>query len=327
MKKLSRILAGFLSLLLSISMLSVPANATSADTTFKSWSQADSRWSEQPIGGGLKMAGNGCAVTALSKILVLSGEQGSDFHPGITARKLLEHGVQNSAGNMVWYQFNGAFKQAYAPHLTYSGVSNRFSYNQKAELVRYVGDLLAGDQSYLMVEVQKPSGGLHYIAVDKIAEGEVIVLDNGGPIVLHKAYPNCIFYIHRYAYGGGYSYPAVEAKARARISIKSSLPKNFCIAEGDAFALTDIGINTENHPLELAMLSIVSNSGAFVTGVTADGLDTYGYDFSNAGIDTEGLKAGKYRAVVHARAADGTVAKSTVSEFEITAKKPWWVLW
>jgi hypothetical protein len=158
--------------------------SASADETYKSWKQGDSRWGSMRLGSSsYTMSNSGCAVTAVAMLMVHSGSvTDSSFTPGTFCTFLSNNGGLSSQGDISWSaatKLASSFKFEGYGSLSSSSVSGKVS-----EIKNYID---AG--YYLAVSVK--NGG-HWVAVDRVENGVVYVIDpaNGKVVNLFDAYSN-----------------------------------------------------------------------------------------------------------------------------------------
>lgn len=142
-----------------------------ATGVYKTWKQYDSRWGSLPVGNGGTMRSIGCLVTSLAMCAVHSGIRSEDdFDPGTFVTMLNNNGGFASGGNLYWYKVSEVIPEFQVNVWNYklSGLSKA----EKTEIIQ--SHLDAGRQ----VVVSVNNGG-HWVAVDYVANGDVIIMDPG----------------------------------------------------------------------------------------------------------------------------------------------------
>jgi mannosyl-glycoprotein endo-beta-N-acetylglucosaminidase len=158
--------------------------SASADETYKSWKQGDSRWGSMRLGSSsYTMSNSGCAVTAVAMLMVHSGSvTDSSFNPGTFCTFLSNNGGLSSAGDISWsaatklassFQFEG-----------YGSFSSSSASGKISEIKNYLDN-----GYYLAVSVK--NGG-HWVAIDRVENGVAYAIDpaNGKVVNLFEAYSN-----------------------------------------------------------------------------------------------------------------------------------------
>jgi uncharacterized protein YgiM (DUF1202 family) len=141
-----------------------------ATNEYRSWLQSDPRWGSITFGSNDTMSQSGCAVTAVAKVMVHSGAVSSDSsvsNPGIFCKWMKNNGGLTSQGWMVWSKA--------------AAYTDSFSYHNTASLSGTTTQKTAVIQSYLnkgYVLVAMVKNGGHYVAVDKVENGTVYIMDS-----------------------------------------------------------------------------------------------------------------------------------------------------
>lgn len=169
--------------------------SASADESYQSWRQGDSRWGSMRLGGsGYTMSNSGCAATALSMLMVHSGSiTDSSFTPATLCTFFNNNGGFSSRGDISWGVSN---KLASSFSFEGYGTLSSSSVSGKAdEIQKYL------DAGYYIILGVK-SGG-HWVAVDKVDGDKVYVFDpaNGKHVNVFDAYSNSGIYKVRKFYG------------------------------------------------------------------------------------------------------------------------------
>ncbi len=165
MKRFASVL---LIVILCLQMLTVSVSGATA--AYRTWLQSDSRWGSISFGNvGDTISKSGCAITSIAKLLVHSGAVTTDeskFNPGIYCNWLKANGGVTSQGWLVWSkaaEYSSQFSY-------YMAVALAGTQSQKTATIKsYV------DDGYVVVVAVKNSG--HYVAVDKVANGKVFIMD------------------------------------------------------------------------------------------------------------------------------------------------------
>ncbi len=160
------------SLLLVLALCWGAACLAAADATpeYRTWLQSDSRWGSIPFGNaGDTMAKSGCAITSVAKLMVHSGAVSTDptvFNPGILCNFLKNNGGITTQGWLLW-----AAVDKYTKSFRYAG---------EAELTGTPAQKTAVIQAYIndgCVVVAMVKNGGHYVAVDKVENDTVYIMD------------------------------------------------------------------------------------------------------------------------------------------------------
>lgn len=146
----------------------VPVLAASG-TEYRTWLQSDSRWGSVTFGTSDTMSKSGCAITSVAKLMVHSQSVSSDpsvFNPGIFCNWLKKNGGLTSQGWIVWSAIS-----KYTSKFSYSGAAalNGSQSQKTATIQSYIKD------GYVVVAMVKNGG--HYVAVDKVSDNTVYILD------------------------------------------------------------------------------------------------------------------------------------------------------
>ncbi len=169
--------------------------SASADASYQSWKQGDSRWGSMRLGGSsYTMANSGCAATALSMLMVHSGSVTDDsFTPATLCTFFNNNGGFSNRGDISW---GVSSKLASSFSFEGYGTLSASSVSGKAdEIQKYL------DAGYYVILGVK-SGG-HWVAVDKVDGDKVYAFDpaNGKYINVFDAYSNSGIYKVRKFYG------------------------------------------------------------------------------------------------------------------------------
>ncbi|MCD7800901.1 MAG: SH3 domain-containing protein [Ruminococcus sp.] len=169
--------------------------SASADDSYQSWRQGDSRWGSMRLGGSsYTMSNSGCAATALAMLMVHSGSiTDSSFTPGTLCTFFNNNGGFSNRGDISWGVSNKL-----ASSFTFEGYATLSSdtVSGKAdELEKYL------DAGYYIILGVKNGG--HWVAVDKVEGDKVYVFDpaNGKHVNVFDAYSNSGIYKVRKFYG------------------------------------------------------------------------------------------------------------------------------
>lgn len=169
--------------------------SASADASYQSWKQGDSRWGSMRLGSSsYTMSNSGCAATALSMLMVHSGSITDDsFTPATLCTFFNNNGGFSNRGDISWGVSN---KLASSFSFEGYGTLSSSSVSGKAdEIQKYL------DAGYYIILGVK-SGG-HWVAVDKVDGDKVYVFDpaNGKHVNVFDAYSNSGIYKVRKFYG------------------------------------------------------------------------------------------------------------------------------
>ncbi|MCM1227992.1 MAG: SH3 domain-containing protein [Clostridium sp.] len=158
----------FAALLIASFALTTPFYA-SADGSYKTWLQSDSRWGSKTLGGsGDTMAEIGCAVTALAIQVVHSGSKSeSSFNPGTLVDYLNKNGGLDSEGNLYWGAVTGLVSS-----FTYEKRAS-FSAQNKSTITKELTSYI--NSGYYVIMSVEYDG--HWVAIDTIKNGVVYMMD------------------------------------------------------------------------------------------------------------------------------------------------------
>lgn len=208
-----KILAMVLACMLMIGLLPM---AGAADTSWKAWSQGDSRWGSVSIaanGDSSKTMGKlGCLVVAINKILVHSGQQDpSSFTPAECAKALLANNMLSNNAGILYGNYNKTFLPTYGPELTHESSSAHGAWD-KSTAVSTVSDKINSGYYVIVCVKNKSTGNTHWMAVDYVSD-DIYVMDNGGVIPLYgtSKYNGGVTDQVYFKYNGSKSYPAYES--------------------------------------------------------------------------------------------------------------------
>lgn len=196
----------------------ISASATSDYTSFK---QGDSRWKNMHLGtSSYTMSNSGCAVTALSSLMVHCGSVTSDsFNPGVLCEFFNNNGGFSSNGDLSW-----STATKYASSFTFEGyetLSSSSVSGKTEEIEEYLNE-----GYYLIVGVK--DGG-HWVAIDRVENGTVYMFDpaKGVNTSLFDTYNNSGIYkvrVFRGANSPKLSDDAIEQKEVERAEEVEELP-------------------------------------------------------------------------------------------------------
>jgi len=160
----------------------------SADETYKTWKQGDSRWGKMRLGGSsYTMSNSGCAATALSMLMVHSGSiTDSSFTPGTLCTFFNNNGGFSNKGDISW-----GVSSKLASSFTFEGYASLSSSSVSGKVSEIENYL---DEGYFLI-VGVKSGG-HWVAIDRVENGVVYMFDpaNGKNVSLFNAYDNSGIY-------------------------------------------------------------------------------------------------------------------------------------
>ncbi len=164
---MKRIVCLLVMLAIAWQLILLPASAAGE---YRTWLQSDSRWGSIAFGEqGDTVSKSGCAITSVAKLLVHSGavaDNEEQFNPGIYCRWLNQVGALTPQGWIVW-----SMASNYDADFNYFGAVN---------LTGTATQKTATIQSYYndgyVIAVSVKNGG-HYVAVDKVANNTVYIMD------------------------------------------------------------------------------------------------------------------------------------------------------
>lgn len=196
-----------LALALILLLALFPTAATAAGDDYKTWKQGDTRWGTLSISstGNTRytMTGQGCYVTAVCKLLIHAGQQSEDFTPDKCLAALKEHGMLSTGGGMIPGNFNKSFLPTYGPELEYKFTPAEGM--TRSEAVKAVQNYIK--EGYYVI-IHMPEGAGHYVAVDRVENNDIYVMDNGKVAGVYSNLQREIDDITRFQYSGSKSYPA-----------------------------------------------------------------------------------------------------------------------
>ncbi len=193
MKK--RILGCFLSVILLLAALPLNAFAYGHSATtplpageYKSWSQEDPRWTDVKIGvdpwtdsqgkrhENETIGHAGCLISSmaiLARAYGLTLKDGTAIDPGTLGKAMYDD------GSCKYVNYKGAAKYETAFDALIPGVSfykNYFPSNPTSTVRTLLND---PDKEYIIIAAVKNGG--HYVAVDRVVDGDVAICDTGYP--------------------------------------------------------------------------------------------------------------------------------------------------
>lgn len=148
-------------------------SGTAASGPYAGWKQYEGPWAGVKMGtSGKTIKQIGCLVTSISMLIAKSGVETrvNNFNPG-TFVEFLNNNGGFSGGNFVWQSAGAA-----APGFKYQGKIGLSGYSREQKLAQI--KQLVDQGAYVVVEV-KGNTGQHWVAVDSISGGKVMMLDPG----------------------------------------------------------------------------------------------------------------------------------------------------
>ncbi|MGM9636546.1 MAG: InlB B-repeat-containing protein [Eubacteriales bacterium] len=207
--RLSSLLLAVLITLGSLPLFTVYGTESSWSTDYRSWSQSDPLWGSLKI-GTKTMSSVGCLVTAVAKLMVHAGQRDpAEFNPGICLAEMKSRDLFRGTNSMYTGLLATDYFSTYAPELTSvynSGeLDNPLSEKQAVDSIE---SFLENDY-YVIVMTYTVRATTHWMAVDRIEDGKLMVMDNTGVIDLYAQ--SSYYGVSRYIlvkYSGEYAYPA-----------------------------------------------------------------------------------------------------------------------
>lgn len=152
------------------------------------WKQAGQEWSDINLGSSSKtVASSGCLITSLSMLMARSGTQitnlpsGYDtFNPGALVTTL------NKNEGFIGANFAWRGQQSIAPNWN-MGTAESFSTDNSSTLATKISEELSQPaegkyQKFILLQIYYNGGAnQHWVAVDGVNNGQVIISDPGGP--------------------------------------------------------------------------------------------------------------------------------------------------
>ena len=189
MRKLAFLLV--FTLVLSL-MVPTMASASGTATDWKGWSQSDARWGSLSISSRgyseRSMAREGCLVTAIAKVLIHSGQQDPrTFTPAECLAAMHKYDLLNAGGSL----YSGirmnteGFLATLGPELVYSADSPMHSAWSRSTAASRLSALIKENCYVIIRAYNYTTGNHHYMAVDRVEDGRVYVMDNNGVIDLY----------------------------------------------------------------------------------------------------------------------------------------------
>lgn len=147
---------------------------------YANWKQYEGAWVSVPIGSSGKTIKNiGCLVTSISMLVAKSGQPTTitgDFNPGTFVQALNSNNGFTGSGALIWSTVTKivpSFK--YQGFVSVNGLSKETKLNKLKEL-------LSNKNNYVVAEV-KGNSGEHWVAIDGISDGNIVMMDPGSPSV------------------------------------------------------------------------------------------------------------------------------------------------
>ena len=145
---------------------------------YANWKQYEGAWVSVPIGSSGKTIKNiGCLVTSISMLVAKSGQPTTitgDFNPGTFVQALNRLGGFTGNGSLNWGTVTSI-----VPSFKYMGRVVVEGLSKEAKLSK-LQELLSNKNNYVVAEV-KGNTGQHWVAIDGISNGSVVMMDPGSP--------------------------------------------------------------------------------------------------------------------------------------------------
>ncbi len=190
-------------------LFALPSGAVEWTTDYRIWSQSDPLWGSTKI-GTKTMSSVGCLVVAVAKLMVHAGQRDpAEFNPGICLAEMKERNIFHGTNSMYIGMLADDYFSTYAPELTEvynsGNLSQPLTEAQAAENFR----TFIENDYYIIVMTNTVRNTTHWMAVDDIVDGHVMVMDNRKVIDLYDAadYNGVARYL-LVKYSGEYAYPA-----------------------------------------------------------------------------------------------------------------------
>ncbi len=145
---------------------------------YANWKQYEGEWTSVQIGSSGKTIKNiGCLVTSISMLVAKSGQPTTitgDFNPGTFVQALNRLGGFTRNGSLNWGTVTSI-----VPSFKYMGRVVVEGLSKEAKLSK-LQELLSNKNNYVVAEV-KGNTGQHWVAIDGISNGSVVMMDPGSP--------------------------------------------------------------------------------------------------------------------------------------------------
>lgn len=144
---------------------------------YANWKQYEGEWINVQLGSsGKTIKSIGCLATSVSILIAKSGvptNVAGDFNPGTFVTALSRVGGFSSGGLFQWWTV-----ERVAPSFKYVGKTSVAGMSQSAKLSTLQNLLNSG---YYVVAEVKGDTGEHWVAIDGISNGRIIMMDPGSP--------------------------------------------------------------------------------------------------------------------------------------------------
>lgn len=145
---------------------------------YANWKQYEGAWVSVPIGSSGKTIKNiGCLVTSISMLVAKSGQPTTitgDFNPGTFVQALNSNNGFTGSGALIWSTVTKI-----VPSFKYQGFVSVSGLSKEAKLNK-LKELLSNKNNYVVAEVKGDSGE-HWVAIDGISDGNIVMMDPGSP--------------------------------------------------------------------------------------------------------------------------------------------------
>lgn len=145
---------------------------------YANWKQYEGAWVSVPIGSSGKTIKNiGCLVTSISMLVAKSGQPTTitgDFNPGTFVQALNSNNGFTGSGALIWSTVTKI-----VPSFKYQGFVSVSGFSKEAKLNK-LKELLSNKNNYVVAEVKGDSGE-HWVAIDGISDGNIVMMDPGSP--------------------------------------------------------------------------------------------------------------------------------------------------
>lgn len=289
-------------LLAAILLVGLMPMTLAADTSYKSWSQWDSRWSSVTVYNKnnqketMSLGTYGCLVTAITKILIYSGQQDpSKFTPKECAQAMYNAGMLRAEDVYLTttVPYNSTFLPEYGPELKHE-FSNSHDEWSREKAVSEISTAIS-NHYYMIVRVthyrDNGKSTSHWMAVDHVENGNIYVMDNGGVISLYDA-PNYsgITDQVKFKYSGNSPYPDdASTTTPPSLSINTTTKPTANMKKGNPFYFR--GSITSGSSITSATVSILDANGTTVIQTKTVYPNANSVDILKGGLDD--LKFGK----------------------------------
>ena len=154
---------------------------------FENWKQADSKWGSISLGGTSSIREAGCLVTSISMQIAKSGTKigtlpsgYSQFNPGAFVTSLNNNNGFVSEGNYSWGGYNSIAPNWGIGDFVNLGISDNKKLAEAISKELLMGYGEENYQKYLVLQIHHSKSSQHWVAVNKVENGVVLIYDPAG---------------------------------------------------------------------------------------------------------------------------------------------------